>query len=416
MGSLRKMRARNVINLALVSSSSLFAGISLSLLLPFFPDEALLKGVSVTQSGVVMSSVFVTTIICTPLFGKYIDLLGARLFLIVGSFVVAIGNIVFGFIDRIEDKNVFFALAIVIRIFTAIGESALVPSSYPLAGRQVTKENQGKAIALIESCFGIRTMFGPSIGGLLFDYGGFPLPFFVTGGITLGVAAVMLVLLKDNPTEETAVSHGSNQVTWMQILKADGVFMSFFVLTFAGSSWAWFSSSLGPFLTDEFSSSSTTIGLVFMAFGCAYTVFTPIFGYMTDKGLDGMIAMLIGNTLIAIAFTILGPIPPFKAISGHLWLTVFSLVLQGIGSAATYLGSLLYMMKSILAAGLPDNDQSNGMVSSLWIVGDCAGGFFGSLLGGVAYDAFGFETGTLFEFGLICFTVLLITIYIFVKR
>ena len=259
-------------------------------------------------------------------------------------------------------------------------------------------------------------MFGPSLGGLLFDYGGFPLPFFVEGGITIGVAAVMLILLKDDSTEEAAISHDSSQVTWIQILKADGVLISFFVLTFAGSSWAWFSASLGPFLTNEFSLSFTKTGLVFMASGCAYTIFTPICGYLTDKGLDGMLAMFIGNVLIAIGFTILGPIPPFKAISGHLWLTVFSLVLQGIGSAATFLGSLLYMMKSILAAGLPDNDQSNGMVSSLWIVGDCAGGFFGSLLGGVAYDALGFKAGTLVEFGLICFTVLIIVIYIFVKR
>ena len=33
--------------------------------------------------------------------GKYIELLGARNFLLVGSFIVAIGNIAFGFLSEV---------------------------------------------------------------------------------------------------------------------------------------------------------------------------------------------------------------------------------------------------------------------------------------------------------------------------
>ena len=67
------MQVQKVVNLLLVSSSAFLAGVSLSLLAPFYPDEALLKGVSVTKSGIVLSSVFVTTLVFTPLFGKYLD-------------------------------------------------------------------------------------------------------------------------------------------------------------------------------------------------------------------------------------------------------------------------------------------------------------------------------------------------------
>ena len=34
------------------------------------------------------------------------------------------------------------------------------------------------------------------------------------------------------------------------------------------------------------------------------------------------------------------------------------------------------------------------MVSSLWISADCVGGYLGDTLGSLAYDYYGFETGT----------------------
>ena len=85
-----------VINLVLISASNLFGGVSLSLLSPFYSAEALLKGVSVTKSGLVFGSVFVTTVLCTPVIGRYIEVLGARKFLLLGSAICALGNIAFG--------------------------------------------------------------------------------------------------------------------------------------------------------------------------------------------------------------------------------------------------------------------------------------------------------------------------------
>ena len=114
------MNPRSFVNLLLISCSVFFAGISLSLLSPFYPTKALSKGVSVTQSGTVIGSVFITTIIFTPFVGRYIDSLGARMFLIIGCFITGVGNISFGFLDDVNNTNTFFILSIGIRVFTAI--------------------------------------------------------------------------------------------------------------------------------------------------------------------------------------------------------------------------------------------------------------------------------------------------------
>ena len=405
------MDARNILNLILISCSCFLAGLSLSLLSPFYPTEALSKGVSVTQSGLVLGSVFITTIIFTPIFGKYIQTLGARKFLLIGSFIVGVGNISFGFLENVRKKNTFFALSIVIRVITAIGESAVAPAAYPLAGKQVSKENEGKAIAAAEALFGVGTMFGPSLGGALYDLGGFPLPFWVSGGFAVVVTILAVFFLKVDSNAYDELDN-NRKVSWLEILKAPGVLISVFALAFSGTALAWYSASLEPFLKEEFGLSSSQSGLVFMTFGLVYTIFTPLVGFLTDKGLDGVVAMLIGNLTIAIGFVFLGPIPPFSAIGGRLWLTVVSLGLQGMGSAATYLGTLLYMMKGVTEAGLPDNEQTKGMVSSLWVITDCIGGYIGSTLGSVAYDNIGFENGTMAEAGALAITVVLLCVYL----
>ena len=405
------MNITNYINLFLISCSVLFAGISLSLLSPFYPKEALSKGVTVTESGIVLGSVFITTIIITPLFGKYIEMLGARWFLIAGTFIVGVGNFLFGFLSQVEDKNTFFLLSIIIRIITAIGESAVAPASYPLAGRQVSKENNGKAMALAESFFGIGTMFGPTMGGLLYDMKGFPMPFWVSGGLMMVVSLISCVLLKDVPSseEETVINR---KVSWCEVIQNPGVLISVFALIFAGTGWSWYSASLGPFMFDTFNLSPSETGLAFMIFGLSYTIFTPAFGFLIDRGLDGLFTVLIGNFLITIGFVFLGPVPPLNFIGDHLWLTVASIGVQGLGSAATFLGSLLYMMKSATDVGLPDSDQTKGMVSSLWTVADCVGGFLGSALGSVAFDTLGFKEGSLIIALAMLFTVFVILGYI----
>ena len=309
--------------------------------------------------------------------------------------MIGAGNVSFGFLDKIEDKTLFFGLSILVRVFIAVGEAGLNPAAFALAGKQVSTENQGKATSLAESFFGVGSMFGPTIGGYLFDKGGFSLPFWASGvfSLVLSVSCIFLMRNVEEAFQETA--EDTKDVTWREILTSPGVGVSVSAMICAGTAWQWYSPSLEPFLVQTYGLSSLQTGLVFMAFGATYTIFTPIVGFLTDKGLDGITVIIVGNLSILLAFILLGPIPPINSmVGGVLGLTVFSMGLQGLGSGATYLGSLLLMMRGVVKAGLPDKEQTRGMVSSLWISADCIGGYLGDTLGSLAYDYYGFETGT----------------------
>ena len=102
------------------------------------------------------------------------------------------------------------------------GESSLTPSAFTLAGQQVTEENQGKATALAESCFGIGTMFGPTIGGFLFDVGGFPLPFWVSGGFSLVLSIICYFFLNDSHSISDDLEESDRDVRWSEIILSPG--------------------------------------------------------------------------------------------------------------------------------------------------------------------------------------------------
>jgi len=389
--------------------ATFLAGLSLSIMTPFYPTEALTKGVTVSQTGIVLGSVFLASILFTPLCGKYIQLLGATKFLILGSLVVGCGNVAFGFLQNVHSHGVFLTLSILVNVIIAIGGSCVSPAAYTLAGDMVAEQHRGKGIAMAETSFGIGTMFGPTVGGILFDNGGFLLPFMTTGLLMIVVAILSSLFLEESRLELESGPHMRN-VTWKEILSAPGVGVSIFALLFAGAGWSWYSASLEPFLKHQYKINASQTGLVFMAFGVAYTLFTPVIGFFIDKGLDGLYAIIVGNFIIFLGFIFIGPIPPLKHL-GSLNVTISALGAQGLGSSFSYIGTLIYMMKAATDSGLPNKEQTRGMVSSLWVISDCLGGYVGSSLGSLSFDKYGFEVSSMIIGGMMMMSVFMMVLY-----
>ena len=81
----------------------------------------------------VYGSVFVTTILFSPFFGKYINTIGSRSLFIYGTFLAGSTSVLFGFLQWVNDPEAFLGLSLAIRFFSAIGEAAFFCAVYPLA-------------------------------------------------------------------------------------------------------------------------------------------------------------------------------------------------------------------------------------------------------------------------------------------
>ena len=57
------------------------------------------------------------------------------------------------------------------------------------------------------------------------------------------------------------------------------------------------------------------------------------------------------------------------------------------------------LSSSVKSGRVPDTEQTNGMVTSLWLGAESVGGYLGSAGGGLAYDVMGFRNSTLIIIG-----------------
>ena len=128
---------------------------------------------------------------------------------------------------------------------------------------------------------------------------------------------------------------------------------------------------------------------------------------MYDHELGGFKLITSGGGLVTLGFLFMGPFTRLDLFSG-LWVTVASMGVQGVGFSFVYIGSLLTMMGELPACGLPETEQSKGMVSSLWTVAVCMGQAMGTAAGGLAWDWLGFEDGMLVEAVIIFISIILV--------
>ena len=134
----------NVGNTVILCISLLLSGISSSILNSFFPMESLSKGVTITQCGLIIGIKFIGNVISSFLVGSIMgSFLTARSILMLGLLLVFICNLFFSFIYLLSTPISFLSIAIILRLFLALGETSVIVAGYSLAGNQGGEKHKG---------------------------------------------------------------------------------------------------------------------------------------------------------------------------------------------------------------------------------------------------------------------------------
>jgi len=390
-GPLKKLRECRGLSVGIICLSSFLCGCSLSILSPFYTKEAETHGLSVTASGLVFASVFFVQIIFTPIFGAFLQRIGTVNLFIGGLFVVGITNVVFGFLPMVQSGPGFLALSLIVRSFMAIGEAGMNTSVYPLARSQCRPGNEASMTGWVETMLGVGTTIGPFVGGVLFEYGGFCLPFVVAGSLILcsGLISLMVLTCKEvTDLEDDESDEDKNKEIvkdFRSAMKNPWILSCCLVTLLTGMSCQWYQPTLEPYLRDNFKMSSFQSSLFFIVDGGMYAIVTPLVGYILDRGLLPRPCLMVGSGCISLAFLVLAS-SSLKPSTVEVGLGIG---LNGVGMSLTYLSS--YQLLSCLA--------TPGLATSLWISAENFGGVIGSLGGGAAFESVGW--------GLSCLIVVL---------
>lgn len=390
--------------LAVVGSVHFCCAICISLQAPFYPEEAEKKGCSATEYGFVFGSFELVAFVTSPVFGSLIQKVGLKYMLVIGIVLNAVSTIAFGYLTYIDERNVFLLLSLFLRVLESLGATGAMVAAFSLTAVSFP-ESVASTFSALEVCYGMGYIVGPTLGALLFEIGGFPLPFVVMGLITLGTSFLVCVLMKQDvpsPTKaKTKVTH---------LMCVPTILINAIATVVTATAMGYYSATLEPHIRG-FGLSSVDVGFVFIISGGTYALIAPVIGYVCDTGLNPKKIMIIGTILTVISYSLVGP-APFMPLQKSMVLVVIGLVIQGVALGMICVPTFVDSMNAAFESGFPNNIHTYGLLSGIWSSSFALGAFLGPSIAGVLYDLVGFEKGTYFEISL--HTLLGIALLLFV--
>lgn len=147
-------------------------------------------GLNSTDISWLIASYFIISAIFTPLIGKLSDLYGRKLILLTGLGLVVVSSI-------LAPLSPNLPVLLAMRGIQAIGTSALFPAGVGVI-RQTIQHNQNRVIGTLAVFATTSAAFGPTIGGMLIQFGGWPVIFYVNLPIlALGIVLTLIFIPKD---------------------------------------------------------------------------------------------------------------------------------------------------------------------------------------------------------------------------
>ncbi|XP_071449260.1 MFS-type transporter SLC18B1-like [Hetaerina americana] len=411
-GGSGKFSRRQWIFAAIFGAVHFASAACISLQAPFYPEEAESKGVTPSQYGFVFGIFELTSFLSSPFFGKYLESLGPIFTYNAGLFVSAVCSCLFGLLDLVQQKEDFLILSFAIRIVEALGTSASVTASFTIIAIEFP-ETVATTFATLETFFGLGLIAGPSIGGFLYQIGGYKTPFMVMGGVLLSTAALTFCILpafnhssddKNETTESNSeagvkspkfASLQPNKDGLLAALSLPPVFLDCLSIAATSLSLGFISATLEPHLR-QFSLQPSVIGAVFVVNGGCYAISAPLVGRLCDNEiLTTNVALILGHASVAVSYFATGPAPFLPETSTILWLSILGLFIHGIGTGFVLVPAFVDGMASALSGGFPGGVSTYSLISGLWASSFALGAFAGPSIGGILFDSIGFRKGSL---------------------
>ncbi|XP_067558156.1 MFS-type transporter SLC18B1 isoform X3 [Pseudorca crassidens] len=337
----------------LISAASINLGSMMcySILGPFFPKEAEKKGASNTVIGMIFGCYALFNLLASLVFGKYLVHIGAKFMFVAGMSVSGGVTVLFGVLDQVPEGPVFIAMCFLVRIIDAISFAAAITASSSILAKAFPN-NVATVMGSVESFSGLGLVLGPPLGGLLYQFFGYEVPFILLGCIVLLMVPLNMCILPNYESDPGKHSF------WKLIILPKVAFISF-VITSLSSGFGFLDPTLSLFVLEKFNLPAGYVGLVFLGLALSYAISSPLVGLLSDKMPHLRKWLLVfGNLITAGCYMLLGP-APFLHIKSE----------NGFEEGLSTLGLV------------------SGLFGALWSVG----AFVGPTLGGFLYEKIGFE-------------------------
>lgn len=324
-------RARNIILLLAASVGMMMTGSGI--IMPVFARRLGEFGSGVEALGLMTMAFAFAQLVASPFMGALADRFGRRPLVLVALAAFTATNV--GYL--VASSTEAF---IVVRALGGAFTAGLFPAAMGIVADIVPEDRRAQRIGVVMGGYGAGFVFGPVIGGVLYDGWGFAAPFIASAAmacIALVAASILVpetrphqaqwreTLRRRRAAATTPVQGGS---FWSSLPRPLYVLGTLLFLDFIGNfAFAFVEPQMVFYVYEELGWSTTQFGLVAGIYGLAMVLGQMLLGRSSDKfGRKPII--VVGTLLNALFYAGLAVVTSF-------WLILPVAIVAGLGSALT---------------------------------------------------------------------------------
>jgi len=415
-----KMTNRQAMVLAMVLVNSFSSSLTVCLFPPFYPRLAEMKGTTASSYGMIIGTNCLVAFLTTPFIGNQLPRIGVKFSFCFGTFAGGMCCALSGLLEFFEPGQSFIIFSVLLRLFHAVANALVITSTFAYQAMEFPG-SVAKVFSITRCVMNVTQLFGPLMGGVLHEAGGFFLPFAVMGGFQIILAFLSVSLMPpplndDSEDEDREYGHSKkkNKLSVCKILSIPTIWFSFVAFIIATMCNGFISVNLEPEVLRQFQLSPIYIGLVFGLKDGANSIASPIWGFVCDNNKKSVKPYLIVSAiLVAVSFLILGA---GELLGFAVSLTIPSLVaalcVNGVGIGGQQVVGVVDALHEASRAGYPENPATQGLVAGMWSSLSGAGRFVSRAGSGLLVDVYGFSPVTSIACGLQLVVALVTFIYL----
>jgi len=351
--------------------------LGISMFLPFLPLYLRQLGVTEpgkleTMSGLIFAAPFFAATVATPVWGFMGDRHGRKLMVVRAALGLTLAATLMGLATSVAQLFIL-----------RVGQGAIsgfIAAAIALMASSAPRDRMGYALGTLQTAIPSGTILGPLLGGFLADRIGARQVFFVTAGMTLVAAIVVMALVREAERprstegfgrifENYRLVFGTPQLRILYLV----LFGCQFALMALAPIMALFVESLGAHGKHL----ATTTGAIFAITGLATVLTAPRWGRRSDRQgyRPTLKTALLGSSLFALP----------QGLATAPWLLFLARIPYGI-----FIGGVVPSVHAMISLRAPDDRRAGilGITSTALMLGN----LMGPLLGGVIAGAFGLRS------------------------
>lgn len=301
------------------------------IIMPIFPRRLAEFGAGVEALGIMTMAFALTQMIASPVAGGLADRLGRKPMILVALIAFVLANLAY----LVANSAAAF---IIIRAVAGGFTAGLFPAAMGVVADIVPEKERARWIGIVMGGYGAGFVFGPVLGGLLYDSWGYSSPFLASAAMALlALIAAFVLVPETRPAavrrrdalrlrREQAITQAPDPSVWDILPRPLYFFLALLLVDFIGNfAFAYVEPQMVFYIYNSLNWTTAQFGLVVGGYGLAMMLGQVFLGQVSDR--FGRKPVIVAGMALNLLLY------PGMAFIGDFWTLFGVAVLAGLGMA-----------------------------------------------------------------------------------